>query len=64
MLLTVLALVNCEIHQCSVCEKRLHLLKDMKTHITSEHEASKQLVLLKMDRFNPIIVDFKKIQDQ
>ena len=54
-------LKNCEIYKCSVCEIRLKLLMDMKSHIRNEHNESIQLLHLKIDRENPIkIVDLKK----
>jgi hypothetical protein len=50
-------LASCENYECSVCEIRF--LQDMKTHIENTHHSSKLLYHLKMNRENPILVDFK-----
>ena len=52
-------LTSCEIYECEVCELRSRFLKEIKTHIESEHKEPQNLNHLKMDRDNPIIVDFK-----
>ena len=52
-------LPSCEIYEYSVCESRTRFLQEMKTHIENTHDSSKLLFHLKMNRENPILVDFK-----
>ena len=52
-------LVSCEIYECSFCEIGTRFLHEVKTHIEKNHDSSKLLFHLKMNRENQIKVDFK-----
>ena len=55
-----LHLVSCEVYECDTCEERTKFLKDMKTHIEIEHGGAKKLYHIKMNRDDPLLVDFKE----
>ena len=48
-------LLRCEVFECDICEERT-----MKTHIEIEHGGNKKLYHIKMNRDDPLKVDFKE----
>ena len=52
-------LASCEIYECEDCQLRTRFLKDLKTHIETDHGKVTNIYHLKMDRNDANVVDFK-----